>query len=61
MTSYPYFKIYAGDALASLKELDSETIDCVVTSPPYWQKRDNGVIGQIGLEERYTDYLENLW
>jgi DNA modification methylase len=29
--------------------------------PPYWQKRDNGVIGQIGLEELYSDYLEKLW
>ncbi|MGE5601398.1 MAG: DNA-methyltransferase [Clostridia bacterium] len=61
MTSYPQFRIYEGDAFTRLKELDRDSIDCIVTSPPYWQKRDNGVTGQIGLEDIYTDYLEKLW
>jgi site-specific DNA-methyltransferase (cytosine-N4-specific) len=54
------YKIFLGDALDKLKELDSNSIDCVLTSPPYWQKRDNNTPGQIGLEPLYTDYLKRL-
>jgi site-specific DNA-methyltransferase (cytosine-N4-specific) len=57
-----FFTLYQGDAATVLKEhVASESVDCVVTSPSYWQKRDNGVIGQIGLEVLYTDFLEKLW
>jgi DNA modification methylase len=52
--------LYCADALTKLKELDSNSADCILTSPPYWQKRDNGVVGQIGLEEIHTDYLSKL-
>jgi len=34
--------IYQTDAISGLKTLDSESIDCIVTSPPYWQLRDYG-------------------
>lgn len=34
--------IYNADALSKLRELESESIDCVVTSPPYWALRDYG-------------------
>lgn len=52
--------IIQGDALTTLKELDDESIDCVVTSPPYWGLRDYGHEGQLGLEPRFQDYIENL-
>jgi site-specific DNA-methyltransferase (cytosine-N4-specific) len=56
------FRLYCGDALTILKEnVETESVDCVITSPPYWQKRDNGVYGQIGLEPLYTEYIEKLW
>jgi DNA modification methylase len=42
--------VYCGDALAVLRELPSDSVDCVVTSPPYWGLRDYGVDGQVGLE-----------
>ena len=42
--------IYQGDCLAVLKTLPSESIDCCITSPPYFGLRDYGVDGQIGLE-----------
>ena len=42
-------KVLCGDALSILKTIPSESIDCVVTSPPYWALRDHGVKGQIGL------------
>jgi len=40
-------KIYQGDALAVLKTLPSNYIDCIVTSPPYWALRDYGTEGNI--------------
>src|SRR3990167_8319892 len=35
-------KIYCTDALEGLKQLDNNSIDCVMTSPPYWALRDYG-------------------
>lgn len=40
--------------------IEDETIDCVVTSPPYWGIRDYGVDGQIGLEETPEKFLDNM-
>ena len=36
------------------------SVDCFVTSPPYWGQRDYGHPDQIGLEATYLDYIENL-
>ena len=44
----------------SMDELADQSIDLIVTSPPYWKKRNYGVDGQIGLEESPEDYLTNL-
>ncbi|MBI4930182.1 MAG: site-specific DNA-methyltransferase [Bacteroidetes bacterium] len=54
-------KIIHGDALRTIKRFPSESIDCVITSPPYWQMRDYKWKGQWGLEKTYHEYLENLW
>ena len=53
-------KIYQGDSLGVLKTLEENTIDCCVTSPPYYDLRDYGVDGQIGLEETPEKYIERL-
>jgi site-specific DNA-methyltransferase (adenine-specific) len=53
-------KIICGDALKILKKLPDESIDCVVTSPPYWALRDYDVKGQIGLEPSIEEYLNKL-
>ena len=53
-------KIICGDALETLKKFSAESVDCVVTSPPYWALRDYGVKGQIGLETSVEAYLEKL-
>ena len=37
-----------GDVLDGLRSLESNSVDCVVTSPPYWNLRNYGVAGQIG-------------
>jgi len=52
--------ILHGDALAMLKTLPDESIDCVVTSPPYWALRDYGVATQIGNEKHFDYYIERL-
>lgn len=49
-----------GDALEQLRTLPDESIDCVVTSPPYWGLRDYGSEGQLGLEPRFEDYITKL-
>ena len=52
-------KILQGNCLNKIKELDDNSIDCVVSSPPYFGLRDYGVDGQFGLEKTYHDYLAN--
>ncbi len=49
-----------GDVFDKLKELDDNSIDCVVTSPPYWGLRDYGVPGQLGLEPTYQEHIKNI-
>lgn len=53
-------KIICGDAVKVLKKFPDESIDCVVTSPPYFNLRDYDVKGQIGLEADFNEYLEKL-
>lgn len=54
-------KIYQEPCLDTVSRMSDNTIDCVITSPPYWQLRDYGYEGQWGLEPTYQEYLENLW
>ena len=52
--------IINGDALLELQKLPSESVDCCITSPPYYGLRDYGVAGQIGLEESPEAYVSKL-
>lgn len=52
--------LWCGDALETLRALPSESVHCVVTSPPYWGLRDYGVDGQIGLEESPDEHIARL-
>lgn len=54
-------KIYNEPCLETLNKMDDNSIDCVITSPPYWQLRDYGYDGQWGLEPTFQEYLEHLW
>ena len=54
-------KIYTEPCLETLRKMPDEFIDCVITSPPYWQLRDYGYDGQWGLEPTFQQYLEHLW
>ena len=49
--------LHVGDCLAVLGRMESDSVDCVVTSPPYWGLRDYGVEGQIGLEPTLAEHL----
>jgi len=53
-------KIHLMDALSGLKLLADESVNCCVTSPPYWNVRDYGTEGQIGLEEKPEIFIEKL-
>jgi len=52
--------IYQGDVINRLKDLPDRSIQCVVTSPPYWGLRDYGVSGQLGLESTPEEYVKNM-
>lgn len=52
--------IIQGDALEVLKTLEDESINCCVTSPPYYNLRDYGCEGQIGLEKTPEEYIQKL-
>lgn len=57
----PANSIHCGDALSILKTLPADFIDCVVTSPPYYQQRDyHGQAEQVGQEESPAAYIQKL-
>jgi len=53
-------KILCGDDLEILPQLPAESVNCVVTSPPYWNLRDYSVEGQLGLEKTFEEYITKL-
>jgi DNA modification methylase len=53
-------QLLCGDARQVLRQFPDESIDCVVTSPPYWALRDYGVEGQLGLEPSFHEYTLKL-
>ncbi len=52
--------VIKGDALSILRMLPSASVQCAVTSPPYWGLRDYEINGQIGLEKSLTQYINRL-
>jgi DNA modification methylase len=52
--------IIQGDALEALRQLENDSIDCCITSPPYWNLRNYNVDGQVGLEQTPQDYIKNI-
>lgn len=53
-------QLLCGEALQVLKMLPSDSVQCCVTSPPYWGLRNYGEPGQLGLEETPEKYVERL-
>lgn len=52
--------LFEGDALQVLQRLPSNSVQCVVTSPPYWGLRDYNVSNQIGLEATLPQFINRL-
>ncbi len=53
-------KVLNNDALTALTTLSDGSINCCITSPPYFNLRDYNVSGQIGLEDTPEDFINNL-
>ena len=52
--------LWLGDALETLRGMSDESVNCVVTSPPYYGLRDYGVPGQYGTEASPAEYVETM-
>ena len=52
-------KIIIGDS-REMAEVDKKTVHLIITSPPYWQLKDYGSADQIGFNDSYEDYINNL-
>ena len=53
--------IIQGDTLNILKEFPNESVDMIITSPPYWNLRDYGEDKQLGLEYTTKEYINSLY
>jgi len=54
-------RVFVGDSLRMLCSLESESVQCCVTSPPYWGLRDyGGYAGEVGAEASPESYVANL-
>ena len=61
----PYYEdervtLWQGDNREILRQLPAASVQCVVTSPPFYHLRDYGVDGQIGLEPTLPEYIAQL-
>lgn len=52
-------KIYFGDS-RKLNKIPDKSVQLIITSPPYWQLKDYGTIDQIGFNDSYEEYINNL-
>lgn len=54
------FNILLGDCRKLIKNIKSDSIQCIITSPPYWGLRDYGHPNQIGLESQLPEYINQI-
>jgi site-specific DNA-methyltransferase (adenine-specific) len=55
----PKTTVIFGDS-RNMEELRDQSVHLIITSPPYWQLKDYGNGGQIGFNDSYEDYINNL-
>jgi DNA modification methylase len=58
--SQPTWRVLVGDVRKQLASLSDASVQCCVTSPPYWGLRDYGMPGQIGLEPTPEAFVASL-
>ncbi len=56
----PRLTLYRGDSAWVLELLPEASVDCIITSPPYYGQRDYGMKNQIGLEKHPQQYIDKL-
>lgn len=54
------WQVIVGDVIDGMRTLPDESVQCCVTSPPYWRLRDYGVEGQLGLEATHAEFVSNM-
>ena len=59
-TTDPALRVLVGDCRKLLPEIAAESVQCCVTSPPYWGLRNYGAEGQLGLEKTPEEYVANI-
>lgn len=52
--------ILQGDVISQMQTLKDQSIDCIITSPPYWGQRDYDNVNQWGSERTIQDYIDNM-
>lgn len=55
-----HHKLFLSDVYSGLDQLDDNSIDIAITSPPYWNQRDYGIKDQIGSEDTPLEYVRKL-
>jgi len=60
LDSVTHRNIYHGDVLEQLSQFPDNSVDCIITSPPYWQLRDYSAEGQWGLEKTPGEFLDKM-
>lgn len=53
-------RILTGDARSELQNIEAQSVQCCITSPPYWGLRDYGIEGQIGAEMDLPQYISRI-
>ena len=59
MTKKSWHKIIIGDS-RHMQEIEDKSVHLIITSPPYWQLKDYGTKNQIGFNDSYQNYIDNL-
>ena len=59
MDEFTVHKIINGDC-RNMKNVEDKSVNLIVTSPPYWQLKDYGINNQIGFDDDYETYINNL-
>lgn len=57
----PRNQLLIGNARERLRELPDASVDCVITSPPYFAQRDYGISGQLGAERHVDEWVKGLF